>query len=410
MSYKTVGGTASEADEGISAEGFTLLDTLVIVARRRRFVGIFTVSAAALTVIIVLLIPNKYTAQAVVVPPSQNSSLSAAMLGQMAGTSAIASLASSGLGIKNPGDMYVSLFRSRTVEEAVIEHFGLMGRYHKKNMVDTRQAFEQRSTVVLGVKDNLIRVDITDRDPRFAAQLVNAYVDEFRKNSDRLAITEASQRRSFFQQQLLEANANLATAEESFKTTEQSTGVLQIDSQAKALIESAAVLRAQVAAKEVQLQSMRSFATQDNPQYVLAEQELEALKAQLTKLSGSDSGSSSDLIVPGGKIPQAGIEYLNRLRDVRYYETIEELIAKQFELAKLDEAREGAIVQVADIAVPPDKKSSPHRSLICVLMTLIAFVVSVLWVLSAERWQQALRHPEKGAKIETLRGLLRKQR
>ena len=142
---------------------------------------------------------------------------------------------------------------------------------------------------------------------------------------------------------MLEANENLAAAEEAMKRTEQSTGVLQVDSQAKSLIESAAILRGQIVAKEVQLQAMRSYATEDNPQMVTTGQELAALKAQLAKLSGTDENSTSDIIVPKGNIPEAGMEYIRKLRDVKYYETITELIAKQFEMAKLDEARQGAV-------------------------------------------------------------------
>jgi capsule polysaccharide export protein KpsE/RkpR len=243
-----------------------------------------------------------------------------------------------------------------------------------------------------------------------AAQIANAYVDEFRKLSNNLALTEASQRRVFFQQQLLEANQNLANAEEAMKHTEQTSGVLQIDSQARSLIESAAVLRGQIAAKEVQLQAMRSYATEDNPQMVIAEQQLSGLKEQLARLSGTDENSNSDIIVPKGNIPEAGMEYLRSLRDVKYYETIMELIARQFEMAKLDEAREGAIVQVADVAVPPDKKSSPHRSLIVILMTLIAFVISVLWSLSAARFEQIKSDPAKSRKIQTLSALFARRR
>jgi hypothetical protein len=140
-------------------------------------------------------------------------------------------------------------------------------------------------------------------------------------------------------------------------------------------------------------------------------QELAALKAQLAKLSGTDENSTSDIIVPKGNIPEAGMEYIRKLRDVKYYETITELIAKQFEMAKLDEARQGAVIQVVDVALPPDKKSSPHRSLIVVLMTLIAFVTAVLWALAAARWRQALRNPAKSDKIQTLREqLFKKQR
>jgi uncharacterized protein involved in exopolysaccharide biosynthesis len=285
----------------------------------------------------------------------------------------------------------------------MIRRFNLMDRYRKKRMSDTRTAFEDRSTVILGAKDGLIRITVTDRDPNLAADMANGYVEEFRKQSANLAITEASQRRIFFQQQLLEANEGLATAEEAMKHTEQSTGVLQIDSQAKALIESAAMLRAQIAAKEVQLQSMRSYATDDNPQMMLAQQQLIALKDQLAKLSGSTENSASDIIVPKGNIPQAGMEYIRKLRDVKYYETIMELIAKQFEMAKLDEARQGAIVQVADVALPPDKRSSPKRTLTVAVSLMIGFVVACGWCIFAEGYQRIKRDPSERRRIEALR-------
>jgi len=395
-------GTASELDS--SAQDVYLLDILIILSKRRKFIFWFTLGVAIAAAITVLLIPSRYTAETVVLPPGQNSSTSSALLSQMGG-GALASLAGGSLGIKNPGDMYVSLFRGRTIEDSLIQRFGLMQSYHEKRLSDARREFEKNSTVVLGVKDGLIRISVTDRDPKLAADIANGYVDEFRKLSASLAISEASQRRAFFQQQLLEANANLAAAEEAMKHTEQSTGILQIDSQAKSLIESAAILRGQIAAQEVELQGMTSYATEKNPQVVTAEQRLLALKAQLAKLSGTDSNPGSDIMVPKGNIPEAGIEYIRKLRDVKYYETIAELIAKQFEMAKLDEAREGAIIQVSDVAVPPDKKSSPHRSLLVVLMTLIAFVIAVLWALSAARWRQTLSDPVKSGKFQTLRDL-----
>jgi len=134
--------------------------------------------------------------------------------------------------------------------------------------------------------------------------------------------------------------SNAGQYEEAMKHTEQSTGILQIDSQAKSLIESAAILRGQIAAQEVELQGMSSYATEKNPQVATAQQRLIALKAQLAKLSGTDANPGSDIMVPKGNIPEAGIEYLRKVRDVKYYETIMELIAKQFEMAKLDEARD----------------------------------------------------------------------
>ncbi len=390
-----------------SAQDIHLLDLLIVLSRRKRFILRFTAGVAILTAVIVLIIPSRYTAETVILPPNQNSSVGSALLSQLGGSSALASIAGTGLGIKNPADMVVSLFRSRTVEDSVIQRFGLMARYKNKTMIDTRRSFEDRSAVVLGVKDGLIRISVTDRDPKLAADIANGYVDEFRKLSANLAITEASQRRTFFQQQLLEANENLAAAEEAMKRTEQTTGVLQIDSQAKSLIETAAALRGQIASKEVQLQAMRSYATEDNPQMVIAEQQLNALKIQLVKLSGTDQNVASDIIVPKGNIPEAGMEYLRRLRDVRYYQTMVELIAKQFEVAKLDEAREGAIVQVADLAVPPDKRSFPKRTLTVVLMMFLGLLTSCGWCIFADRFQRLKRDPAERKRLEALRASLR---
>jgi uncharacterized protein involved in exopolysaccharide biosynthesis len=388
------------------ATGQSVLDLLIVLAKRRRFILGFTLATAVLAAITALLIPNSYTAVTLILPPTQNSSTGSALLGQLGASQALTSIAGASLGMRNPGDMYVSLFRSRTVEDSVIQRFKLMDRYRVKRLSDARLAFEQRTNVVLGVKDGLILISVTDKDPNQAAAIANGYVDQFRKFSASLAITEASQRRAFFQQQLLEANESLAAAEEAMKRTEQTTGVLQVDSQAKSLIESGEVLRAQIGMKEVELQGMRAYATEDNPQMVMGEQELTALKGQLAHLAGTDQNLSSDIMVPKGKIPEAGIEYIRRLRDVKYYETITELIARQLEVAKQDEARQGAVIQVADPAVPPDKKSSPHRATIVFLTTIIAFAAAILWVFTQSRWDQTVRDPLKSERIQVLRRLL----
>jgi uncharacterized protein involved in exopolysaccharide biosynthesis len=398
-------GEAQNSSSPNAPGEFEALDLLIAMARHKRFILRFTLGAAILTALIVCLIPNQYTAATIVLPPAQ-SSVNSAMLSQL-GSSPLASYAGATLGIKNPGEMYVALFRSRTVEDAVIQRFGLMARYRQKTMYDTRLAFEKSSTAILGAKDGLIRIGIEDRDPKLAAEIANGYVEEFRKLSANLAMTEAGQRRLFFEKQLLEAREKLAAAEEAMKSTEQSTGVLQIDSQAKSLIETAAVLRGQVVAKEVQIQAMRSYATDDNPDVVVARQQLAALQAQLAKLAGAGQSSDSDLLVPRGRVPEAGMEYVRKLRDVKYYETITELIAKQFEMAQLDEARQGAVIQVADVAVPPDRKSSPHRAVLLVLMTMLAFFAACGWSVISERFQRMKHNPADRHRLEALRAALK---
>lgn len=365
--------------QGESEQEMNLFDLLAIVWKRRRFISYFTLGAVILAAIVLFFIPNEYTATTLLMPPAQSNSSGSALLSQLSSAGSLASVAGAGLGIKNPGDMYVSLLHSRTVEDAVIQRFDLSQRYHKKILSNARAALGEHSKVTYGAKDGLITLSVTDRDPKEAAEIANGYFDEFRKFSATLAITEASQRRIFFQQQLQKANEDLSNAEESLKGTEQSTGILQMDGQTRALIESAAELRAQVAAKEVQLQGMRTFATEDNPEVLQAEQQLAALKDQLAKFGGTDQGSG--LIVPKGKVSEDALEYMRKVRDVKYYEVISELMAKQFEIAKVDEARQGAMIQVVDLAVPPDQKSSPKRTLIVFIVLLLSLFLSSAWCL-----------------------------
>jgi len=387
-------------------EELHLLDLLIVFTERWRFILFFVLAAVILTVVVVILLPNEYTAETVLLPPSQSSSMGSSLLGQMGGSSALASMAGASLGLKTPGELYVSLFRTRTIEDAMVQRYGLLARYHVKKMSDGRKLFEKNAKIKLGTKDGLITISVTDADPKFASELANGYVDQFRNLSANLAITEASQRRQFFQQQLLDANQNLTKADEAMKATEHSTGVLQVDSQSRILIEAAASIRGQIVAKEVELQAMRSFATEDNPQMETAQQQLAALKSQLAKLSGTNADSSSEIIVPKGNIPEAGMQYIRSLRDVRYYETVEQLIARQFEMAKLDEAREGAIIQVADVAVPPDTHSFPKRSISVLAAAVFAGFLACGWCLLSAVMDR-MRVTERG-RIDKLQASFRR--
>jgi uncharacterized protein involved in exopolysaccharide biosynthesis len=384
-----------------------VLDFFIVLATGRRIILRTALGFAIFATVVVLLLPSRYTATTVVLPPTQTSSVSSALLGQLAGSSSLASMAGANLGLKSPGDLYAALFHSRTLQDAVIRRFALMQRYDAKNLSQARKAFDAHSSVSLGLKDGLITVEVTDRDPNEAAAIANGYVEEFRKFSANLAITEASQRRAFFQQQMLEANDNLAKAEDAMKRTEQTTGVLQIDSQTRALIESAASIRAQIVAKEVQLQSIRTYAAEDNPEVVNTTQQLAALQAQLAKLSGTDQSSSSGMIIPKGKIPEAGLEYIRRLRDVKYYEAIAELLGRQFEMAKVDEARQGTGVQLVDTAIPPDQRSFPKRTLTVLFSLVIGLFAGCVWVLMLEAWRHLKATPHEAERVSALRAALR---
>ena len=384
----------------------SVLDLLIVLAERRLTILYFTGTFAVVAIVVSLLLPKWYTAEVTLMPPQQNSSLSSALASQLGSLGSVAALAGGSLGIKNPNDMFVSMLKSQTVEDAMVHDFELQREYHKKYLSDARNTFGKHATVNGSNKDGLIHITVEARSADRAAQLANGYVEEFRKLSKSLAFTEAQQRALFFQQQLEQSKNNLANAEVALQQTEQNTGLIQLDSQAKALIESAASLRAQIAAKEVQIQGMQTYATGENSQLVQAQQELESLQAQLAKLGGAEE-SANALIVPKGKLTEAGLEYVRKLRNVKYYETIFDILARQFELAKLDEAKEGAIIQVVDPAIPPDKKSSPQRVLIVIVATLAGFLIGVVVAFMQAGWRNLRKDPEAGAKLALLRRILR---
>lgn len=384
----------------------SLIDLLILLAEQKRLIFKIAGGFALVAIVVALLLPKRYTATTSILPPQQNSSIGSALASQVGNLGGVAALAGGSLGLKSPSDMIVSMLKSRTVEDGMVQRFGLMAEYHSKLPSDARKAFEKNATIDGTGKDGLIRISVEDPDANRAAELVNGYVDQFRHLSEHLAITEASQRRLFFEQQLEAAKNNLAAAEESLKVTEQQTGLIQLDSQARALIESAAQLRAQITAKEVQIKSLETFATDQNAQLVQAQQELDSLRAQLSQLGGSENGSDVSLIVPRGKVPEAGLEYVRKVRDVKYYETIFDILARQYEVAKLDEARQGALVQVVDPAIPPDRRSFPKRGLIVIVSTLAGFVIGIFVVLARAMYENLSKGPEFAGQIFRLRQAL----
>ena len=359
------------------------LDLLIALAARKRTVIVTTLVVGFLAACVCLLLPNTYTAEVVLMPP-QNQSIGSALGAQLGSLSGAAALAGGGL-LKNSNELYISLFHSRTVEDAMINRFGLVDLYRAHTLSQARMQFERHTLVDGTRKDGLIHITVTDTEPNRAARIANGYVEAYRDLSRHLALTEAGQRRFFFEQQMEQTKEDLAHAEEALKETEQKTGVIQLDGQARALLESGAILRAQVAAKQVQVQAMRTYATGENAQLKQAEQELETLRGQLAALGGSATPPDG-LLVPKGAVPEAGLEYMRKLRDVKYYEAIFEILARQYEMAKLDEARQGAVIQVVDPAAPPDRKSAPKRTLIVLGALVGGLVLGVALALAQNAW------------------------
>jgi tyrosine-protein kinase Etk/Wzc len=384
----------------------SLLDFFIIAAERKRMIIAITLGFAIVSVIVSLLLQPKYTATVTLLPPEQNSSMSTVLASQISNLSGMAGLAGGSLGLKNSNDMYVAMLKSRTVEDGMVHRFGLMQQYHARYSSDARKALESQTKIEGNGKDGLIHISVEQPDPNRAAQLANGYVDQFRELSSHVAITEAARRRVFFEEQLEQTKDKLADAEERLKETEQKTGIIQLNGQAGALIQSAVSLRAQIVAKEVEIQSMRTFATDENADLVKAQQELDSMRAQLAKMGGSEDTADSSVLLPKGLVSEAGLEFVRRERDVKYYETIFDILARQFEAAKLDEAKQGAVVQVLDPAVPPDRRSSPKRAIIVIVSTIAGCLIAVFLAFVQAVMQQAREDPEVSSRLSVLRRAL----
>ncbi len=368
-----------------------LFDLLIALAHHKWLVMGMSCLIGILAMIVSLLMTPVFTSTVTIMPPQQQSSSMSAMLGQLGG---LAGAASGFAGIKNPNDLYVAMLGSRTIADNLIKRFDLQGRYETEVMDDVRKALAGASQIGSGKKDGLIFVSISEKDPKFAAELANAYVEELIKLTQTMAISEASQRRLFFERQLKETKDQLANAEVALQTTQEKTGMIQLEGQVQAIIASIAQIKGTIAAKEVQLNAMRTFAAGQNPELQRTQEELRGLQGQLLKLEKNQSYKDGDGKLQSGKIPAVSVEYVRSLRNVKYYETIFELLAKQYEIAKIDEAKDSSVIQVLDPAIPSDRKSKPKRAIITLSGLLGGGVLGILFAFSLEFYRRSKRDPE----------------
>lgn len=388
-----------------SDEEINLLDCLLVLLKRKRFIVTVTLVITVLTAAISFFIPKTFKAEAKILPPVQNQSASAQMLSQLSGMAGFNILSAGG--IKTPGDLYVSLVKSTPVLEAIIDRFKIMELHKLKYRQDARQLLGEKLKAQEEKKTGIITIEVEDRDPKRAADMANAFVEELKNFNRGLAVTEASQRRLFYEEQLKDVRGSLVNAEESMKGFQEKTGAVKIDEQAKAVIQSIAQVRAQIAAKEVQLKVMKTYATAHNPDAQRLEEEVRGLKEQLARLEAK-GGQNPDPLMGTSRIPQVGTDYLRKMREVKFNETLYEILLKQFEAAKLDEARDAAVIQVIEKATQPEKKFKPKRG----QMTLIAFIVSLFLSVvgaflleSLEKSQKSLENRERMEQVLRLSGL-----
>lgn len=356
----------------------SLVELLTWIGQGKRSIAIVTGIAAAASLTLALLLPPIYTARTTLLPPnSQQQGGSAAALAALGALGGLAG----GLGAKTPDELYVALLKSESLLRELDKRFSLRQRYDVETFEALRRAIPDIVRVAADKKSGVIAIQVDDKDPKFAAELANAHVVEVTRLLGRLAVSEAQLRRAFFEQQLKETKEHLIKAEQDMQRVQEKSGVIVLDKQAEALIGGAAQIRAQIAEREVQLRVLRNSATEQNPDVQRLASEIRALRAELARMESSQGGSPGSAVdLPVGKIPEAAIEYIRARRELKLQETILESMLRQYEIAKLDEAKEGPVLQQVDIALPPDYKSKPSRALVTLGGTFAALLLATLWV------------------------------
>jgi capsule polysaccharide export protein KpsE/RkpR len=390
-----------------------LLDYLIVVAKNGRLILKVTVIVTVLTYLILLLfVPKKYTAVAAILPPQQNLTLSGQLLESLGGgTTPGAPVGAMGglggmtaglLGLKSPGDLYVGMLTGNTIFDRIIERFNLRKLYNEEYIEVVRKTLARYTDITTDKKSGLINIQVTDTSPQQAAEMANAFVEELDQLLRKMVVTEAEGRLAFLEKERLKVNHNLIEAEKTLKNFMEQNNVIQIDVQAKGMLEYIAQLRAQVDAKEVQIKVARQAATIFNPDISRLETELLGIKEKL-KLAETqfDPNCVGDVCLAATKVPALGLEYLRLYRETKFQEALSQLYTKMVELARLDMARNVSVIQVVDRGLPPEKKSNP-RMLPTMLVGGGTLIIMIFFSFFRENYYEAKTHEDVARRLEIL--------
>lgn len=384
-------------DEGTTLD---LLGLIFLFIRHWRRIALFTGAAFVLGAIVAFVLKPTYTATALILPPQQEQSSASSLLGSLM---LLGGGGGAGGLLKSPGDMYVGVLKSNTIADELIKKFNLQKVYHAKTLDETRLDLEKNAEFE-SKKDGLIHISVKDHSPERASDLANGFIDALYRMNSTLALTDAAQRRLFFQKEVDEERQALNKAEEALATMQSKTGVIQLTGQADLLLSTMAEIQARITLDQVTLEGLLTSATNENPNVQRLKREIAGLRAELEKLQHSRRKlTPGDTQVPASRIPKIAVEYTRRLREVKYHETLFDLLSKQYEAARIDEAKSAPLIQVVDQATPPEKKSGPPRLLIILGAVFLGLLLGCLSSLASEYYKRLRATPEFQERLRQLR-------
>jgi tyrosine-protein kinase Etk/Wzc len=384
--------TFSDAQHGNLLEG-GLSDYFRIILKYRKFISRVVGVAFVLSILISFLLPKMYMATARVLPPEEDNSGLFSLLSNI--DNPLSGMARSIIGNQTPTAVYVGIMKSRTVADELNRKFHLKELYGAKYIEDVYSELEDRTTIEINRKDQLISVSVRDRDPRRASEMANAYVDMLDQINRRLNITQGKRKRLFLEDRLKEVRSDLEKAEVNLKAFQEKYHLVSIEQQAKVVIEGAAEIQSEIIASQTELEVLKQFGTEKQIEAVMLKAKIEELQNQLNSIeqgekmetdvsNTSTTTRGSKFYIPFDKLPQLGMELMRLMREAKIQEKLFELITAQYEMAQIEEAKDVGTVQVIDHAVPPEKKISPKRGRIVIAATILVFFIAALLVIGLE--------------------------
>lgn len=385
-------GANSATTDAAPDDEISLIDLAIALGEEKKTLFAIPAITTTLAIVVSLLMTPIFTAKTVMMPPQQQQSGAASALASLGG---LAGLAGAAAGIKSPDEMYIALMQSESMQNALIEKLDLKERYKAKTMVDTRIALKGAVKIAADKKAGLITIEADDKDPAFAAQLANAHVDELRTLLGRLAVTDAQQRRKYYEQQIAKTQDDLANAESDFRAAKEKSGMQVTAVIAETGVKASVELRGQIAAREVQMQAMSRFATAQNPDMQRIGSELSAMRAQLAKI---EQGSGDGL-----KTSPTQQQAVRAYRDIKAREAMMIVLVAQYEAARVDEAKEGPLVQQVDIASAPERKSKPKLAQIVIVAAFAGLFLGVLIAFVRRAVRKAEEDPASAVQMQMLK-------
>jgi tyrosine-protein kinase Etk/Wzc len=337
------------------------------VGSNKRVFWIALILGLAVTVAVVVFVPRGFIAStSLLVPGSQNASASAAMAQFGGAAAALGSVGAS----KGLDDLYVSLLGSRRISDSIVRRCDLQSHYDLQSLEETVKKLKKKTAVSLDKKSGLILVEVTDYSSEYAVKIANSYAEELQLLVSNLAVTDAKRKRIFLESQILEARARLDSSETSFKTEQEKSGWIVPQAMAEFNTKTAAALKSQIIETEMQLTSLSKFLTPSNSEYIKAASKLDSLRQQLSIIEG---GTKTD-----GKEPAVGGGAVKAYRQLRLDEVTLEGLMKQYETVKIEEAREGVLIQRIDMAIATERPVVPDRKIVALVGVLASFFAALI--------------------------------